>query len=368
MKNLFDKFRVVERTISNERDNFTLFGLFLREDAQDKWDLIVSASWLTGDYFKNLEYITEKLKSQIEPNEMTGISRIILLSPSDKFVRNINSAINIEHGKVELEDCLFNDVFIKQAILITSKKMQTKLVWDDQWISKHKNLAMSGLNKLGQVGFMEIRLALMDSRFKATQAELLRQAEPAQIETFGWPIGIVIDREGDRPKPTNDGIVTEILIQDTEELNSYDYWTLRKDGAFYLLKSLFEDERRPGYIFFNTRIVRITETLLYAARLYSGLHVPRNQSFMIGIRHGGLKGRILSVSSLTRRFPPSETNISNVDEQYNEVETTIDEIESTLVDVVEKFTQPLFVVFSFFELSRAILEEIVNKYVTGEVT
>jgi len=38
------------------------------------------------------------------------------------------------------------------------------------------------------------------------------------------------------------------------------------------------------------------------------------------------------------------------------------------VEIVEKFTQPLFVVFNFFEISRKLLEEIVNKYALGEVT
>jgi len=368
METLFDKFRIIERAISDERTSFALFGLFLREDAQDKWDLIVSASWLTGDHLKNLEYITGKLKLHLNSSEMTTISRIILLNPEDNFVKNVNSAINVEHGKVKFEDCIINDISIKSAIIITSKRIPTKLIWDAEWITTHRTSALSGLSKLGRQGYMEILLTLLSFDLNLTQLELLRQAKPAQIETFGWPIGIVIDRAEYRPRATTDGIVTEILIKEENQRSNYDYWTLRKDGAFYLLKSIFEDERRPGYIFFNTRIVRITETLLYAARLYSGLHIPRDCHFIVGIRHGGLKGRILSTSSLARRFPPSETSISSVDEVYNEVETTIDEIESNLVDIVEKFTQPLFVVFNFFELNRAILEEIVNKYVTGEVT
>lgn len=368
MENLIDKFRITEKTISDEKTSFAIFGLFLREDAEDKWDLILSANWLTGDYLKNLEYITEKLKLQLDPKEMTRISRIILLGPEDKFVRNINSALNVEHGKVELEDCRFNDIFIKRAIIITSKRVPTRSIWDMSWISQHRTSALTGLHRLNRLGFMEIHLAILDFKLNVTQADLLHQAKPAQIETFGWPIGIVLDREGNRPTPTTDGIVTEILIEGEKERSSYDYWALRKDGAFYLLKSIFEDERRPGYIFFNTRIVRITETLLYAARLYSGLKVPRNSHFMVGIQHGGLKNRILSTSSISRRFPPSETNISSVEAVNSEVETTIEDIESNLVDLVERFTQPLFVVFNFFELNRSILEDIVNRYVSGEVT
>ena len=67
-------------------------------------------------------------------------------------------------------------------------------------------------------------------------------------------------------------------------------------------------------------------------------------------------------------WSPSETNISGEDEVYSEIETSIQEIESNTTDLVEKFTQPLFVLFNFFELDKAILSEIVNKYIAGEVT
>lgn len=239
--------------------------------------------------------------------------------------------------------------------------------WDEQWIAKHRDSAFLGLKDLNKSGFMEVRMTIPDSKLNVAQGELLRQAEAAQIHTFGWPIGIVLDREGARPKPTTDDIVAEIVIKDIEKRESYDYWAIRKDGAFYLLKSLFEDQRRPGHIFFNTRIVRITETLLYAARLYAGLKVPPDYRYLVGIRHGGLKDRVLSTSSIARRFPP-HGKISSVEEVYNEVETTIEKTESNPVDLVQSFTEPLFVVFNFFELNRAVLEEIVNKYVAGEVT
>ena len=239
--------------------------------------------------------------------------------------------------------------------------------WDEEWISEHRELAFSGLKKLGKSGFMEIRMALPDSRLNVTQGELLRRAEAAQLETFGWPIGVVLNREGLRPKPRTDGIVAELAINEGDIHSGYDYWTIRKDGAFYLLNSLFEDERKPGHIFFNTRIVRITETLLYCIRLYSGLGVPLDSRVSIGIRHGGLKGRILSTSSIARREPPPRSSISTEDKVYSEVVITLENIEPDLVNIVQEFTQPLFVVFNFFELDKKVLEEIVNRFVAGEV-
>lgn len=241
--------------------------------------------------------------------------------------------------------------------------------WNEEWLSKHQETAISGLRSIQRTAFMEIRMTLCDLKINVLQSELLRQAKQAQIKTFGWPIAVIIDRDELRPKPKTESIVTEIAIQDEDRgRQSYDYWTLSKNGDFYLLKSIFEDERKENTIFFNTRIVRITETLLYAARLYSGLNVPSDAYYLVGIRHGGLKGRVLSVSSIARRMPPHSDRISSEDEVYSEIETTIEQTESQLVELVEKFTQPLFVVFNFFELNRDILAEIVNKFVEGKVT
>jgi len=73
-------------------------------------------------------------------------------------------------------------------------------------------------------------------------------------------------------------------------------------------------------------------------------------------------------SSIARRFPPSGDRVSGENEVYSELDTTIEHTESNLIDLVERFTQPLFVVFNFFELSRSVLEDIVNKFVAGKVT
>ena len=195
------------------------------------------------------------------------------------------------------------------------------------------------------------------------QPELLRQAKEAMIRTFGWPIGIVLDRGDIRPRPKTDGIVAEVAINEPDDRQSYDYLAIKKDGALLLLKSIFEDERRPEEIFFNTRIVRITETLLYIARLYSGLNVPTDTYYQVAIRHAGLEGRVLSNSSRAGRPRPSADSIASEYEVYTEVDMTIEQTESNLVELVERFTQPLFVIFNFFELDRANLEVIVNEFV-----
>jgi len=264
--------------------------------------------------------------------------------------------MNIAGFREELE----KRVRRRLATLPTSISTQVS-PWDNEWISKHREIASSGLARSSKSGFMEIRIVLLNSVLNVAQGELFRVADQAQIHTFGWPIGVVLNREDAHPTPKADGIVAEIA---GKSVSTYDYWAIRKDGAFYLLKSLFEDERGSEQIFFNTRIVRITETLLYCVRLYSGLKVPPDSRIVIGIRHGGLKGRLLSA---TRTMFFHYNGKSSENEVYTEVETTLEKIESDLVDLVQRFTQPLFVVFDFFELDRKVLEDIVNNFVKGKI-
>jgi len=235
-------------------------------------------------------------------------------------------------------------------------------VWDEDWVSENYSTAIEGLKKSGKIAFMEVRFTVADSSLDVPQDRLLEAARQAQIHTFGWPLGIVLDTPEHRPRPKIDGIVAEIA----EDEGRYDYWFLRRDGAFYLLKSLFEDKRQPNHIFFNTRVVRITEALLYCGGLYTRLGVPSETLIRIGVRHGGLKGRVLGAAGKERFMPTERTTTEN--EVYTEVETTLDRIERDLVDLVESLTQPLFILFDFFKLSKEVLEDIVNKFVEGKVT
>ena len=263
---------------------------------------------------------------------------------------------NLDKFKEELEKRIK-----RRLATLTTPLARTEIPWDNEWINEHQAIALSSLKQKGRNAFMEIRMVLPESNLNISQGELLKNAEKATINTFGWPIGVVLNRRDEyRPRPRTDGIVTNI---DTGV--HYDYWTIRKDGAFYLLKSLFEDTRNSDVIFFDTRIVRITETLLYAVRFYSSLEIPPNSRIMIGIKHSGLKNRFLVSANPARDFRVEHK--SSEDEVYTEIDTTIEGIESNLVDNVEEFTKQLFVIFDYFELNKTVLEEIVNNFVEGKV-
>lgn len=303
------------------------------------------------DKFRNIILTAREDHNQNSPNYKKGDPRIHFdLSGYDILYWNPNDP---KAFREELEKRVR-----WRLSRLTSRKSTT--TWDEEWINKHRTEALNGLPKTGKSGFMEIQVSLQDSKLDVDQSQLLEAADKAQIHTFGWPIGVVLSNTQHRPRPVADGIVAEILTQNSD---SFDYWTIRGDGSYYLLKSLFEDMRSSGHLFYDTRIDRITEALLYFTRLYSNLGVPPDSQLVIGMRHGGLGERVLS--SAERGLMFRDHGRSRENEVYTEVETTLDEIGSNLVEIVEKFTQRLFVVFDFFKLDRKILEERVHNFEKG---
>jgi hypothetical protein len=148
---------------------------------------------------------------------------------------------------------------------------------DPEWIVDNRSTAVAGLAEMKLNGFWEASCTL-NPEGNWEQKQLLEAVRESTVPTYGWPIGLVLDPPEYKPHPTAGGVVAEVKIQADHPglLNrpSYDYWTVRRNGSFYMLRSMFEDQHgKSGELFFNTRIVQITELLLFLTRLYLRLDV-----------------------------------------------------------------------------------------------
>jgi len=309
------------------------------------------------DKFRNLILTAREDHNQDSPRHLPGGPKVHFdLSGYDILFWNMQ---RLDLFRSELEKRIKR----RQAVLAPSE-MRAQSPWDNQWIELHRAKGVMGLQTLLKTpnpGFMEIGFALSGEKPNVTQRDLLEAAKEAQVHTFGWPIGVVLDaREEYRPRPTTDGIVAEIAAQDHR---SYDYWALRRNGDFYLLKSLFEDMNQQSQIFFNTRIVRVTEALLYCARLYSRLGIEKTNVVNVCIVHGGLSGRVLSSAGGTR--PLWQKYSTKENEVQANISVSLASIEADLVRLVKSLIQPLFTVFDFFEPADALYANIVNNFVEG---
>src|SRR5713101_7927728 len=84
MKQIVEKLASLERDIASEKGEFSLFALLLREDADDKWDLLASAPWLEANNRESLEYLVNQLRARLDTQELLSLSRIVLLEPGDQ--------------------------------------------------------------------------------------------------------------------------------------------------------------------------------------------------------------------------------------------------------------------------------------------
>lgn len=130
MKQLLEKLKSIAKEIAEERREISLFAFFLREDAGNRWDLVVAAPWINTDSMEDYKYIADKLKYYLEVNELLSISRIVLLDTYDSIVQIINNYCSVEPGGLlELYD-LFSIGLpsFKHAYILTSQSERPVLV------------------------------------------------------------------------------------------------------------------------------------------------------------------------------------------------------------------------------------------------
>ena|SRR5438270_527231 len=123
MKDFVNKFMELERKLAEEKGDFSLFALFLREDAADKWDLIVAAPWIEADRKEALPYIAKQIQETLKPEEITRLSRVVLIDQDNPALEAINRAISIEHGSADVQNSNFFGLQIKHGYIITSQRL-----------------------------------------------------------------------------------------------------------------------------------------------------------------------------------------------------------------------------------------------------
>ena len=120
MKKIVEKLLHIEKQTSEEKGPYILFALFLREDSPDRWDLLVSAPWVSEDKYKAIEYLADALKRTLQPAELIRLSRIVPIETDNPALNSLHKAVQVEHGIVEMKNCDFFDMPIRHAYFITS--------------------------------------------------------------------------------------------------------------------------------------------------------------------------------------------------------------------------------------------------------
>ena len=130
MKPPLDKLKSIAKEISDDRVELALFALFLREDSENKWDLVVAAPWINTDSIDDINYIAGKLKIYLDDSELLSISRIVLVDLHDPIVQIINNHCSVKPGgSLELYDLFSIGLpFFKHAYILISQSGKPVLV------------------------------------------------------------------------------------------------------------------------------------------------------------------------------------------------------------------------------------------------
>lgn len=117
------KFVKLTRTIEKGKGKLSLFGVFLVE--ADRWDVVAAAPWLNCQQAKGIRYIAKKINDIFSEQERLHLSRVAVVSEHDPGIASLTSAINVDGSDVEIQNCDFNGITIKRALVTVCRPAQT---------------------------------------------------------------------------------------------------------------------------------------------------------------------------------------------------------------------------------------------------
>ncbi|MBS2099133.1 hypothetical protein [Carboxylicivirga linearis] len=116
MKSTFEKIYKALEIFAQKHGEFNFCGVFLREDSNDKWDLILSSEWMLQNKGKALREITDILPKKLNQFELIKLSRIVILE--EEQVNSFSQAFSISGGSsLEISNSNIFGMQIKLAYL-----------------------------------------------------------------------------------------------------------------------------------------------------------------------------------------------------------------------------------------------------------
>lgn len=126
MNETINKLKSAISALEKENAPLLICALFLREDPLEKWDIVISASWLNPKEMQSYRTVSSKLQESLSDSELVKFSRIVILNQDDPVVSYLQSLETITNGGFkELRGDELSEKFkftIKRAYLLRSQK------------------------------------------------------------------------------------------------------------------------------------------------------------------------------------------------------------------------------------------------------
>jgi hypothetical protein len=226
-----------------------------------------------------------------------------------------------------------------------------------RWIHEQQTNAQAQLSKDGYESFVEFKLVPIRHSLSLPLPKLLDSARSAQLSYHGFPIGMVFDHTEARPHPVSDGIQYQQISRSSREM--FDYWALGRNGDFYALRSLVEDQSDSSVIYFDEAVRNAEMLLRYASELYKHLGLPKDDMVAIEMGYEGIANRVLS-SYRPGRGLHREYRIRE-DLAHSKLVKEWNNISAHLPELVRDLAMPILEQFDLFPLG----EEVVNSLLSS---
>ena len=126
MNVIIEKLKSAIKSLENEHGRLLICAIFLREGELDKWDIIISAPWLSPIEMQSYKMVSSKLQESLSDAELVLLSRVVILDQNDPVVSYLQGLETISNGGFkELRTNDLSEKFkftIKRAYLLRSQK------------------------------------------------------------------------------------------------------------------------------------------------------------------------------------------------------------------------------------------------------
>ena len=221
-------------------------------------------------------------------------------------------------------------------------------------------------------GRYEVAIGLVGAQPPIGLAELKDRLAVAQgVQESGWPPFMEIGVEELNPYPSEDSIDAWIgrplANKVFNDPSHADFWRASPSGQLYIIRGYWEDgvewantsQRNSGAILtINISVIRIWECLRFASRFMRAFGDV--EEVVVRCRYTGLSGRTL-IDSLEPAFS-IRRGVSQVDEVPLTGQFALRQLEDNMPEVLRHLMAPLFERFSFFQLTVAHVQNIVDRY------
>ena len=126
MNEIIEKIKSIVNALEKEHGPLLICALFLRDGDLERWDIIISSSWLNPTEMQSYKIIASKLRKSLSESELVQLSRIVILNKDDPVVSYLQNLKTISNGGfIELSANELSEKFkftIKRAYLLRSQK------------------------------------------------------------------------------------------------------------------------------------------------------------------------------------------------------------------------------------------------------